>query len=213
MENGLIVAGSTPLRFARRFFFFGRHINFQRTGQRFPGKSRPGTPKVANLAFATSSLWAMAGDSRPANSGFSPRPLPIIGVRRAIMQCRAHDDDHRTAPLEWRAPIKCFSGGWGCRWIRGLLARNPCAIGIQPVHSRVDSCGLCGPPPVAIRPTAISRYPLTHSSTRQLTEASSMRVPLCTRPALLITASAVVFVPTPGKTGRPRGTLASVRVR
>src|SRR5690242_10340061 len=32
--------------------------------------------------------------------------------------------------------------GVGCRWIRGLLARNPCAIGIQPVHTRVDSCGL-----------------------------------------------------------------------
>src|ERR1700748_1265544 len=28
------------------------------------------------------------------------------------------------------------------RWIRGLLAKNPCAIGIQPVHTRVDSCGL-----------------------------------------------------------------------
>src|SRR5579883_506758 len=28
------------------------------------------------------------------------------------------------------------------RWIRGLLAQNPCAIGIQPVHTRVDSGGL-----------------------------------------------------------------------
>src|ERR1700755_263554 len=34
------------------------------------------------------------------------------------------------------------SSGTGYRWIRGLLARNPCAIGIQPVHTRVDSCGL-----------------------------------------------------------------------
>src|SRR6478672_1794044 len=34
-----------------------------------------------------------------------------------------------------------FSGG-GYRWTRGLLARNPCAIGVQPVHTRVDSCGL-----------------------------------------------------------------------
>src|ERR1700758_1163568 len=39
----------------------------------------------------------MAGDTRPGNSGFSPRPLPLIGVRRVIMQCRAHDDD-RAAP-------------------------------------------------------------------------------------------------------------------
>ena len=45
------------------------------------------------------------------------------------------------------------------------------------------------------------RYPRPHSSTRQLTEASSMRVPLWTRPALRITSSAVVVVPTPGKTG------------
>src|SRR5579871_4190003 len=35
--------------------------------------------------------------SRPANSGFSSRPLPLIGVRRVIVQCRAHDDD-RAAP-------------------------------------------------------------------------------------------------------------------
>src|SRR5690242_6815908 len=41
---------------------------------------------------------------------------------------------------------------------------------------------------------------LTHSSTRQLTEASSMRVPLWTRPTLDMTSSAVVVVPTPGKT-------------
>src|ERR1700743_1560336 len=46
------------------------------------------------------------------------------------------------APQERRAPMKVFFQGAGCRWIRGLLARNPCAIGIQPVHTRVDSCGL-----------------------------------------------------------------------
>src|SRR5512140_610635 len=34
------------------------------------------------------------------------------------------------------------SSGTANRWIRGLRARNPCAIGIQPVHTRVDSCGL-----------------------------------------------------------------------
>src|SRR5690242_11954849 len=39
-----------------------------------------------------------------------------------------------------------FHGGRGVG-IRGLLARNPCAIGIQPVHTRVDSCGLRGLPP------------------------------------------------------------------
>jgi len=45
-----------------------------------------------------------------------------------------------------------FQGGPGCR-IRGLLARNPCAIGVQPVHTRVDSRGLR-----AIRPRATSRW-------------------------------------------------------
>ena len=38
-----------------------------------------------------------------------------------------------------------------CRWTRGLLAQNPYAIGIQPVHTRVDSGGLRGLPPRAIR--------------------------------------------------------------
>src|SRR3954463_69832 len=37
---------------------------------------------------------------------------------------------------------RCFSRGVGCRWIRGLRAQNPCAIGMQPVHTRVDSRGL-----------------------------------------------------------------------
>ena len=94
------------------------------------------------------------------------RPLPVIGVRRAIMQCRAHDDD-RAAPVVAPGPEnrwhRHFSprprnrgvfSGTGCRWIRGLLARNPCAIGIQPVHTRVDSCGL---PPRASRRKPTSR--------------------------------------------------------
>ena len=92
-----------------------------------------------------------------------PRPLPVIGVRRAIMQSRAHDLPHRTAPLqcahnsraplEWRGPMKVFFQGGPGRQIRGLLTRNPCAIDIQPVHTRVDSCGLRGLPPRAIRRT------------------------------------------------------------
>jgi hypothetical protein len=92
--------------------------------------------------------------------------LPIIGVRRVIVQCRAHDDDRAPPAVDLGPEIPMasafqpappeqgvFSGGPGCR-IRGLLARNPCAIGIQPLHSRVDSCGL---PPSAIRRTATSR--------------------------------------------------------
>src|SRR6185312_7620088 len=93
---------------------------------------------------------------------FSPGPLPIIGVRRGIMQSRAHDDAHRTAPhssgahdfrapLEWRGPMTVVFHEARDRWIRGLLARNPCAIVIEPVHTRADSCGLRGLPPRAIR--------------------------------------------------------------
>src|SRR5215467_2417653 len=39
----------------------------------------------------------MAGDPGPGNTAFFLRPLPVMGVRRVIMQCRAHDDD-RAAP-------------------------------------------------------------------------------------------------------------------
>jgi hypothetical protein len=102
-------------------------------------------------------------------AGISREPMPVIGIRRVIMQCREHDDD-RAAPvvaLRLEIPMAlafqpappeqgAFLGGPGCR-IRGLLARNPCAIGIQPVHIRVDSCGLRGPPTRAIRPRATLR--------------------------------------------------------
>ena len=154
--------------FARRAdFSFGRHTNFHRGGERFPGKSRSGPSKTLNPALAARALWAMDGGTRPANSGFSPRPLPLIGVRRAIVQCRAHDDD-RAAPAVALGPENpmasafqpptpeqgVFSGGAGYRWTHGLWARNPCAIVIQPVHTRVDSCGL---PPRAIRRKPTSR--------------------------------------------------------
>jgi hypothetical protein len=98
VASGVVVAGSAP-RQARRFFFFGRHTNFQRGDERFPGKSRSGTSKVTNSARAARSLWAMAGDTRLANSAFSRRPLPVIGVRRVIMQCRAHEDDSAAPAL------------------------------------------------------------------------------------------------------------------
>src|SRR5690348_8561483 len=60
----------------------------------------------------------------------------LIGPRHSS---GAHDS---RAPLKWRGPMKVFFQGGPGGGIRGLLARNPCAIGIQPVHTRVDSCGL-----------------------------------------------------------------------
>src|SRR6201996_736485 len=56
----------------------------------------------------------MDGESRPANNGFSSRPLPIIGVRRVIMQSRAHDFFHRTNEVFFR--------GWG---VAGIVESWP----------------------------------------------------------------------------------------
>src|SRR5436190_9488910 len=55
----------------------------------------------------------------------------------------------RSEECRWHRPVghagdraSVFFRGAGCRWIRGLFGQNPCAIGIQPVHTRVDSGGL-----------------------------------------------------------------------
>jgi hypothetical protein len=45
----------------------------------------------------------MACDSTPDFIAEKSRPLPVIGVRRAAMQSRAHDDD-RVAPAVALAP-------------------------------------------------------------------------------------------------------------
>src|SRR6478609_7887950 len=71
--------------------------------------------------------------------------MMLIGPRHSS---GAHDF---RAPLEWRGPMTVVFHEARDRWIRGLLARNPCAIGIEPVHTRADSCGLRGLPPRAIR--------------------------------------------------------------
>jgi len=86
-----------PTSAGAQIFLFSRRTNFRRPGERFLGKSPVGASKVMNLALALGSLWAMAGDSRPEDKGLSPRPLPLIGGRRVIMQYRAHDDV-RAAP-------------------------------------------------------------------------------------------------------------------
>jgi hypothetical protein len=50
------------------------------------------------------------------------------------------------APLEWRGPMRGFFHEAENRWIRGLRAENADAIGIEPVHTRVDSRGLSATP-------------------------------------------------------------------
>jgi hypothetical protein len=56
------------------------------------GKTRPRATRGGEFRPAARSLWAMDRDLRPINSGLFQGPLPIIGVRRAIMQCGVHDD-------------------------------------------------------------------------------------------------------------------------
>jgi glycosyltransferase involved in cell wall biosynthesis len=68
------LSGHSPL--GAQIFPFGRHINLQRGGERFPGKSRSGTSKAPTPALAGSSLWAMARDPRPANGAFFPDHCP-----------------------------------------------------------------------------------------------------------------------------------------
>src|SRR6478672_13121095 len=80
----------------------------------------------------------MAGDPRAVKSGLCPRPLPLIGVRRVLMQSRArmifligarHSSDAQDsrAPLEWRAPMRFFQTREGVRAVwhkcRKILAR------------------------------------------------------------------------------------------
>src|SRR5512146_2838787 len=85
----------------------------------------------------------MAGNSRPANSGSSSQPLPVIGVRRAIVQGRAHDDDH-AAPTVAPGP-GVFSlgqriGGFVDSWPKTLV---PSASNRStPEWTPVDSGGL-----------------------------------------------------------------------
>ncbi len=63
----------------------------------------------------------------------------------------------------------CFSGARS-RWIRGLRAENADAIGIEPVHTRVDSRGLRWTPGVrpgrSGRPTELNPSRARHRRDR-----------------------------------------------
>src|SRR5690348_9115093 len=96
----------------------------------------------------------MARSIRPRLARNAREPLPIIGVGRALRQGDAHDDALPHAAFPYRPAaagaavprprMACFSSGVENRWIRGLRAENLESIGIGPVHTRVDSCGLRG---------------------------------------------------------------------
>src|SRR6478672_6344265 len=87
-------------------FSFGRNVNFRRTSARFPGKSRARASKAANRALAPTPLWAMDPDLCPPSLKKCGRPLPIIGVRRALMQTRAHERHHLAFRRPDQAPVR-----------------------------------------------------------------------------------------------------------
>ena len=92
-----VVAGSAPLRQARRFSFWPTH--------EFPTRRRAISWEISLRSVKGHETGARSelimGNGRrfeARKQPLSPRPLPIIGVRRGIMQCRAHDVDDRAAP-------------------------------------------------------------------------------------------------------------------
>src|SRR5262249_29704726 len=62
-------------------------------------------------------------------------------TRRAEMPIPSASDSPRGADSCGLLARRFFRGGGG-RWIRGLRPENPCAIGIEAVHNRVDFRGL-----------------------------------------------------------------------
>ena len=96
------VAGSARLRQARRFFFWST--------DKFP-TGRRAIPWEISLR-SVKGYESGARNERTMGNGrrfearkqrLFPRPLPVIVVRRVIVQCRAHDDD-RAAPAVTPGP-------------------------------------------------------------------------------------------------------------
>jgi hypothetical protein len=133
----------SPAGLTRKFLFRGG-VNFLGAEPRFPKKLRPGASTAAHFALAATSLWAMDLDLRPGNRGLFRPPLPIIGVRRALMQGGAHDDapcdDHsRTAGRVFFRP----PGGVAGFVDSGPKTPMPSASNRStPEWTLVDSCGL-----------------------------------------------------------------------
>ena len=96
--SGVVVAGSAPLRQALRFFFVVETQISNAAASDSLGNlaSERKRPRIWRLQRAHYGQWPAI---RAPEQGLSLRPSPIIGVRRTIMQCRAHDDDSRAAPV------------------------------------------------------------------------------------------------------------------
>ena len=121
----MVVAGSAPLRLVRRFFFWST--------DKFPARRRaiPWEIALCNAKGRDSGAHneLITGNGPPfcrVFAGIFREPMPVIGVRRVIMQCREHDDDRAAPALALGPEIPMasafqpaipeqgvFSGGWG----------------------------------------------------------------------------------------------------
>jgi hypothetical protein len=69
--------------------------------------------------------------------------IPFIRPRHSLLVIERHNGAHVSPSATGVARSnKVFFQAAAIRWIRGLLAPNPCAIDIEAVHTGVDSCGL-----------------------------------------------------------------------
>src|SRR5262249_36679694 len=82
---------------------------FPRVEARFSWRISNASLKGSEFCTRAASIMGNGPRFDAANSGLFPRPLPIIGVRRAMAQCGAHDD-HCAQPA---VILACVSRGDG----------------------------------------------------------------------------------------------------
>ena len=90
------VAGSAPLRLARDFSFRSTH-KFRTRRRAIPWEISLRNVKGHDSGARSELIMGNGRRFEARKQRLFPRPSPGIGVRRMIMQCRAHDDD-RAAP-------------------------------------------------------------------------------------------------------------------
>ena len=98
----LSVGSSLEARFARRAdFSLWSADKFPTRRRAIPSEISLRTVKGPESAARSKLIMGNGRRFEARKQRLFPRPLPVIGVRRGIMQCRAHDEAHRTAPLPW----------------------------------------------------------------------------------------------------------------
>ena len=157
--SSAVVAGSALLRQARRFFFVGDTQISDAAASDCLGNVAPERqrPRFWCLQRAHCGQWpAIPG---PETAAF-PRSLPIIGVRRAIVQCRAHDLPHRTAPRQSRSWYPRAAGV--LRPEEGVFSRG----GISVDSWTPGPKPLCHRHPTGPHPSGLLWTPATGASTK-----------------------------------------------